>query len=285
LRDASSDEYDISQELHYFDKKQLCIIWIMIRRAFCLLAFIVTITVIGMAQVTGLNPDANNVINSVDSAGYKMSGTGKGQPESDSIKKTVMIINKTDTVYVYVKRSFNFFRFFKKDSMSTPKLLLRPYVENGMYFFKNSVLKESYATQSVYYYAFGFQIGHPQTFKIIPFTQMSFSKYTIDKILYKNTTSDSCFSMKQVVVGMILPVFTVHDSYFRIKLGYSVSFIKESLHSINENHIGLQVGLGIERKFIGNSRMYTDFSYLYQKCKNAEFKDFDMTRLAFGFVL
>lgn len=203
----------------------------------------------------------------------------------DSVKQPSIIINKTDTVFIYETRTFNPFRFLTKDTLHSPRLLLRPFLENGIYFLKNNVLKENYSTRSMFYYGFGFQIGHPQTFKIIPFAQINFSKYTIDKVLYQNTKADSSFSMKQIIVGVILPVYSLHDTYVRMKCGYSLSTIKDTFHTVDDSPFGLQLGLGIERRFIGNTRIYTDFSYLYQKSKNPNFKDFDMTRLSLGLAL
>jgi hypothetical protein len=254
-------------------------------KTFCLLAILVVTYSAMLAQNIEQNSETKNVTDSINRSNQANSIKIEQTNKVDSFKQATVIINKTDTVFVYVKRVFNPFHFLVKDSLHSPRLLLRPFLENGIYFLRNTELKTNYSTQSIFYYGFGFQIGHPQTFKIIPFTQISFSKYTIDKVLYQNTKADSSFSMKQIVLGVILPVYSSKDNFIRMKCGYSVSFIKETFHFIDDSPFGLQVGLGIERRFIGNTRMYTDFSYLYQKSSNPNFKDFDMTKLALGFVL
>ena len=202
-------------------------------------------------------------------------------------KDSIYHQNSKDTVYIYVKRTFNLFSFLnlKKDSLHSPRLLLRPFFENGISYFQNNELKNKYETKSIYYYGFGFQIGHIKTHKIIPYTLLSFSKYSIDKVLYQNTTPDSIFSMKNIVVGLILPIYSFDETYLRIKLGYSLSFIKDSFNALNDNPWGLQLGIGIERKFIRNTRIFADLTYIYQKAHNAKFKDFDVSRLSFGLVL
>jgi len=200
-------------------------------------------------------------------------------------KDSILHQNPKDTVYIYLKRSFNLFSFLKRDSLHSPRLLLRPYFENGISYFQNNELKNKYETKSIYYYGFGFQIGHIKTHKIIPYSLLSFSKYSTDKVLYQNTKPDSIFTMKNIVVGLIMQIYSFDETFFKIKLGYSLSFIKESFNSINDNPWGLQLGIGIERKFIGNTRLYTDLTYIYQKAHNGRFKDFDVTRLSFGIVL
>lgn len=210
----------------------------------------------------------------LDSCSYK-----KTSINSDTLQKP------KDTIYIYVSRSFNPFSFLKQDSLHSPRLLLRPFVENGISFFQNNELKNKYATKSIYFYGFGFQIGHIKTHKIIPYTLMSFSKYTIDRVLYKNTNPDSIITMKNIVIGFILPLYSLNDTYLKIKFGYSLSIIKESFYSINDNPWGMQIGIGIERKFIRNTRIYSDLTYIYQKSNNSKCKDFDVTRLSFGIVL
>jgi len=213
---------------------------------------------------------------------------------TSKVIKNVETSIKTPTIAMPVKQLIEadaetdvkqpFFRLWG-DSTHKPTMLLRPFVENGIHYLKNSDLSQKYGTSSMYYYSFGFQIGHPETFTIIPFAQLTFTRYDIDKHVYLNTKLDSIFTMKQLSAGMILPIYRVKETTIRMKIGASLSVLKESFFSINEADLGVLLGFGIERKFIGNSRVYIDYTYLYQKAKSSNFKDFDMTRLAFGFIL
>ncbi len=174
---------------------------------------------------------------------------------------------------------------YSQDSISKPTLLLRPYFENGIDFIRNDGLKQNYETQSKYFWGFGLQIGHPETFKIIPYAQFSFSKFEIENTIAPNIKADSALTTKQITGGLIIPLKKVDNIYFRARLGYSYSMIKESFYNIDSNSHGFQVGLGVERKIIGNSRIYFDLSYNFQKTGKSEFRDFDMTKFSIGFVL
>jgi len=250
----------------------------------CFLISFIFITTLLNAQPYQKDSIKNNSTNAIYT--FNKDSTDTDTTISNIISKdSIKTQNKKDTVYIYIKRSFNPFSFLKRDSIHSPRLLLRPFFENGISYFQNNELKNKYETKSIYYYGLGFQIGHIKTHKIIPYTILSFSKYIIDKVMYQNTKPDSIFTMKNIVVGFILPIYTFEETYIKIKFGYSISFIKESFYSINDNPWGLQIGIGVERKFIRNTRIYTDLTYIYQKSNNARFKDFDVTRLSFGIVL
>lgn len=174
---------------------------------------------------------------------------------------------------------------FSQDSISEPTLLLRPYFENGIDFIRNDGLKQNYETQSKYFWGFGLQIGHPETIKLIPYAQFSMSKFDIEKTITPNIKADSVLTTKQITGGLIIPFKKVDNIYYRARLGYSYSMINESFYNIDSNSHGFQIGLGVEKKIIGNSRIYFDLSYNFQKTGKSEFRDFDMTKFSIGFVL
>jgi len=175
--------------------------------------------------------------------------------------------------------------FSQSDSIKTPKLLLRPYFENGINFLRNDILKEKYATQSMYYWGFGLQIGHSETSKVIPYFQFSYSNYVTEKRINANMTADSSLTIKQISGGLIIPLKKINKTYLRAKAGYCYSIIKESFYSIDGKGQGFQIGLGMERKLIRNSRIYLDLLYNFQKTGKSEFRDFDMTKFSIGIVL
>lgn len=177
------------------------------------------------------------------------------------------------------------FRFWGKDGEKQPTLLLRPYFENGSYLIINDSLKSKYNTHSVYYFGFGLQYGHPQTHTCIPFAQIAFSKYQTDRVMYENTVSDSTLSFKQITIGILAPLFKQGGSYINLKIGYTINIVKESFYHIDDVAAGFVTGISLERKCVGNTRVYGGFSYLYQKSKHAECKNFDMMKISFGFVL
>ena len=174
---------------------------------------------------------------------------------------------------------------YSQDSISKPTFLLRPYFENGIDFIRNDGLKQNYETQSKYFWGFGLQIGSPETFKIIPYAQFSLSRYTIEKTITPGIKADSTLTTKQNTGGFIIPLKKVDNYYFRARLGYSFSRIKESFYNIDSDSHGFQIGLGVEKKIIGNSRIYFDLSYNFQKTSKSEFRDFDMTKFSIGFIL
>ena len=91
--------------------------------------------------------------------------------------------------------------------------------------------------------------------------------------------------MKQIIIGVILPFHKKNDTFYRLKLAYDITIIKETAFKMDDSQIGMQVGIGIDRRFIGNTRLYADFSYIYQKSSYIKYRDFDLTRLAIGLVL
>lgn len=174
---------------------------------------------------------------------------------------------------------------YSQDSISKPILLLRPYFENGIDFIRNDALKKNYETQSKYFWGCGLQIGLPGRFKIIPYAQFSMSNFEIEKSVAPNIKVDSALTTRQISGGLIIPLKKIDNIYFRARLGYIYSMITESFNNIDSNSHGFQIGIGVERKIIRNSRIYVDLSYNFQKTGKSAFRDFDMTKLSIGFVL
>lgn len=174
---------------------------------------------------------------------------------------------------------------YAQDSISKPTLLLRPYFENGIDFIRNDLLKQYYSTQSKYYWGFGLQLGHPETFKVIPYVQFSFSKFEIEENVAPAISADSALKTKQIMGGLIVPIKQFDNMFIRTRLGYSYSMITESFFDIDSDSHGFQIGLGIETKVLRNSRIYIDLSYNLQKTGKSEFRDFDMTKLSIGLIL
>lgn len=176
--------------------------------------------------------------------------------------------------------------FSQNDSLKNkPKMLFRPYIENGVFFFQNDILKDNYSTKSLYYWGFGLQIGHTESNKIVPFAQLSLSDFKTSKMTSENLIADSTISIKQFNFGVIIPIKRIDNYIFTTKLSYSHALIKESFFKIDGKANGFQIGLGIERVMYKHTRIYFDLSYNFQKTKMAEFNDFDMTKLSIGFVI
>jgi len=186
---------------------------------------------------------------------------------------TVIITQKIDTV----KRSFfSIFKYWNNDSLHTPALLLRPYVENGMLSLINDSIKSLYSTKTIFSYGFGFQIGHIRNHSIIPYTQFSFAKTAFNK----NT-----LYLKHISIGLYYPIYRVNDSYLALKIGYCLVLLKESKNAIHQNIPGFQAGIVLDHKLGGNARIYIGYSYYYEKSPTKNFKDFDATKLTFGIIL
>ena len=173
---------------------------------------------------------------------------------------------------------------YAQDSITKPRLLLRPFFECGANFLRNDVLKQNYATQSMYVWSAGLQIGFPGTSQMIPYLQFSSSSFGIKNRISPNSVADSVLSIKQGTCGVILPFKIITDVYLRARFGYTYSAIKESFYKIDASAHGFQIGIGAEWRISGSSRIYSDFVYNYQKTERSSFSDFDVTRLSIGFV-
>jgi hypothetical protein len=174
---------------------------------------------------------------------------------------------------------------FAQSTSSVPHLLLRPFFENGIDFMRNESLKLNYETQSKYFWGFGFQIGHPEISLLIPFAQASFSHYKIQDSISPGVSSDSALRTNQYLFGIIIPLKKTNNLYYRARIGYSYARIRESFYDIDKASHGLLIGVGIERKVFKYSRVFCELSYNYQKLVLSYYRDFDMIKLSFGFVL
>ncbi len=195
---------------------------------------------------------------------------------------------------------------YSEDTIKMPKLMLRPYVENGIDFIRNDGLKEYYKTQSKYFAGFGLQYGHPLKNRIIPLSQISYSKCKIDNTAdyaYDMNNTDqlpgglivppsSEFTTIQWSAGLLFPFKLNDKSFLRAQAMYSYAMIDDSYggtpyttydkNSMNSH--GFQIGFGAER-LIGLSRAFAEIRYNYQKSISTKFQDYDMVKFAFGFVL
>ena len=208
------------------------------------------------------------------------------RPQVDScsfVDKNTIIV-PSDSVKTF-RETWFYNYFLKYDSTANPRFSIRPFFENGIFFFRSDSLKRAYGTQSFFFGSFGIQIGHPKTARIIPYAQLTFSNFKTNKVYYTNSKVDSGFKMKQIIIGVLLPFHKKNDTFYRLKLAYDITIIKETAFKMDDSQIGMQVGIGIDRRFIGNTRLYADFSYIYQKSSYIKYRDFDLTRLAIGLVL
>jgi hypothetical protein len=160
-----------------------------------------------------------------------------------------------------------------------PSPLVRPFVEMGVDFPQSGSLRRQYQTQSMPYWGFGVQMGHPRSASLVPFVQYSMSTYEIDG------ATNGTLRTNQFAGGVIIPLCRKETLQYRTRFGYSYSNIKESIQSIDSHSHGFLIGLGVEKSVIQNSRVYVDVTYHYQKSANIGFKDFDMAKLSIGFVL
>jgi hypothetical protein len=174
---------------------------------------------------------------------------------------------------------------FAQSTSSGPHLMLRPFVENGIDFIRNEGLKLNYETQSKYFWGFGFQIGHPEISSLIPFAQASFSNYKMQDSISLGVTSDSALRTNQYLFGVIIPLKKTKNLLYRARIGYSYARIRESFYDIDRASHGFQIGMGIERRVFKHSRVFCELSYNYQKLVLSYYRDFDMIKLSFGFVL
>lgn len=174
---------------------------------------------------------------------------------------------------------------FAQDSIQSPTLLIRPYFENGIDFIRNDELKQNYNTQSKYFLGFGLQFGKPMKQKFTPYIQFTYSATGIEREITPDVFADSTFKTTQFSGGFIFFFKRINDVRLRTRVGYCYSFIEEPFYNIDSGSHGFQIGIGAEKRILKNSRIYFDVSYNYQKMKTGEFRDFDMAKLSFGFII
>lgn len=171
-----------------------------------------------------------------------------------------------------------------QDSIQGPVLLIRPYFENGIDFIRNDELKQNYNTQSKYFLGFGIQFGKP-TQKFTPYFQYTYSSTGIETEIAPDVIADSTFKNNQFSVGIYYAFRETKNVRLRTRVGYCYSMIEESFYNIDSSSHGFQIGIGAEKRIIKNSRIYFDISYNFQKMQTGEFRDLDMTKLSFGFII
>lgn len=194
---------------------------------------------------------------------------------------------------------------FAEDTIRKPKLMLRPYVENGVDFIRNEELQTFYRTKSKYFIGIGLQFGHPMRSTVIPFAQITHSKFTVDQPTYHYQTENGVDYMPepssygtysitttQCSGGLLFPFKISTNTNLRARAAYSFAMIEDSYvaqldHNTDKEYEashGFQIGFGAER-MIAVSRVYADILYNFQKSNSMAFSDYDMVKLAFGFVL
>lgn len=70
---------------------------------------------------------------------------------------------------------------------------------------------------------------------------------------------------QQYTGGLMFRLKKYDKSYLRLRVGYSYASIDESFYDLDSDSHGFQLGLGVERKIIGNSRAFLELAYNYQK--------------------
>ena len=76
---------------------------------------------------------------------------------------------------------------YSQDSTKTKKaFLIAPIFENGILFYKNDLIKQSYGTNSNYYFGVGITFGYPQSQAINPF--ISFNHSSLSKEILKGNS-------------------------------------------------------------------------------------------------
>lgn len=173
---------------------------------------------------------------------------------------------------------------FAQDSIQPREMLIRLYFENGIDFIRNDNLKQNYNTQSKYFWGLGWQIGKPKQ-KFTPYVQFTYSTTGVETEIAPDVFADSTFKNTQFSGGVIYAFKKINDVRLRTRVGYCYSLIEEPFYEIDSSSHGFQIGIGAEKRIIKNSRIYFDISYNFQKMQTGEFRDFDMTKLSFGFII
>jgi len=171
-----------------------------------------------------------------------------------------------------------------QDTISKPKMLLRPFVENGANFIRNDNLKRVYNTQSMYFFGAGLRFGHPDFQNYIPYAQYTYSSFeriSPDSLVVENHK----LKIQQISVGLDFPVYKFNNLQLRMQVGGDIGMIQESFYTIDDYSVGFHAGIGFDKKLISHSRIYARFSYNYQKTIDTYIHDFDVMKLAIGVVI
>jgi hypothetical protein len=170
--------------------------------------------------------------------------------------------------------------FSQTDTLKKSTFLLRPYAETGVAFIRNSYLKNSYRTNSMFYWGFGVRFGDPVVNNFLPYIQFTRASTTV-----KTDSRDSLLSIRELCAGFAFPIKRFGLSMLRTKVAAIYANIKDDISKNFEEGAGLQLGLGWEGKVGKRSRFYLDYSYDLIKYNSSTFKDYDLGKLTFGIIL
>ena len=159
-------------------------------------------------------------------------------------------------------------------------LKLRPYLINGIDFIQSDSLENIYGTKSKIFFGGGIEYRVSDLNKIRFMTQFTYSSFSVnvaDSLVNRLTTN-------KILIGFVFPLYTKDKITLVTNIGASFSRINETNYKINNSrNIGLQIGLGLEKRMVQTVRIFMNLTYQYQKLTlNYSFRNFDMLKLSFG---
>ena len=174
--------------------------------------------------------------------------------------------------------------FSQSDSIEKPVFWVRPYFETGVTFINNDILKESYATNSMFNWGAGIRIGNPNKSRLLPYVQYSNSSFTTQNIDVNSIKIDSTLNIQEFIAGFNFIIKRIKSNNFTTKFAYIHSTINDDLFVNSGSANGLQIGFGYEANFFGNSRVFINYSYDFLKYGAAAFRDYDIQKISIGFM-
>lgn len=175
--------------------------------------------------------------------------------------------------------------YAQSDSVNSHVGSIRPYFETGISFFNNDYLKGTFKTNSLYNLGFGLRFGNPNKGNILPFFQYSRSSFNTQLIDINNKVMDTSINIKEFIFGLNIAIKKINSNSFRIKIGYIASLINQNIPYEHIDAKGLYIGFGYEAKVFKNSRVFIGYSYDFLKKSSSLFRDYDIQKIAFGFIL
>jgi predicted porin len=121
--------------------------------------------------------------------------------------------------------------------------------------------------------------------RILPFFQYSKSSFTVQKVNVYGTKMDSTLTIEEYIAGFNVIVKRINSNNITAKVGYIDSSINDECVDNSGKAKGLQLGIGYEMKIFRNSRLYINYSYDFLKLSDAAFRDYDIQKITFGFML
>jgi hypothetical protein len=171
--------------------------------------------------------------------------------------------------------------YSQNDSLNKPIPIVRPLFENGVAFISNDYLKETYKTNTMYYWGIGFRIGDSRKDMVLPYLKYTNASY----ITRFEEKYDSTLSIQEFLVGADIIIKRFNSNMFKAKIGYIYSKINDDFSANSDYANGLQVGFGYEAKVFRNSRVFLDYSYDFLKLSKAIFRDYDIQKVTIGFII